>query len=271
MFFECWETGATAPVRRAFALRPCGVESREALMHLPGWLRLSPPPSAHPPMSLFRKSICTILLGATLLSGCAGKAAKRMAAHRAGTGNDTAESGAKEGPLWQMRLGRVVLVNRSLDFVLIDAGTSPSPEPGSRLRAYAGGEPSAELAVSVHQQRPYLIADILSGDPHVSDMVVPFRGGPSPGEGRPPPRAEPESKQALMGSEARKKEPLAADAGGSPLDKSALSPLHTPDIPQIERRPPPLPQSLLTPSRTTKEEADSIIPGLPVPNQSPAR
>lgn len=222
-------------------------------------------------MSFFRNPICMVLLGSVLLCGCAGKETKRGAAQKAGARNDSTEGGAKRGPIWQTRLGRVVLVNRSLDFVLIDAGTSPSPEPGTRLRAYADGAPSAELAVSVHQQRPYLIADILSGEPHVSDMVVPLRGSSSPGEEKLSPRSEREPNSASTGLETRRKSLPAAGGEDLPPDKSVVGSLQTPDLPQIERRPPPAPQSLLTPGRILREESDSIIPGLPLPGKSPGR
>ncbi|MEI6872136.1 MAG: hypothetical protein WCL08_07630, partial [Verrucomicrobiota bacterium] len=74
------------------------------------------------------------------------------------------------------RLGLVSLVNNSSDFVLIDIGTAPAPAQGTRLQAYSprGGAPAAELSVSNYQRRPFLIADIISGDPKVGDSVVQF-------------------------------------------------------------------------------------------------
>ena len=79
------------------------------------------------------------------------------------------------------RLGLVSLVNNSSDFVLIDIGTAPAPAQGTRLQAYSprGGAAAAELSVSNYQRRPFLIADIISGDPKVGDSVVQF----SPGSG----------------------------------------------------------------------------------------
>lgn len=72
------------------------------------------------------------------------------------------------------RLGLISLVNNNSDFVLIDIGTSPAPAPGSRLQAYSAqrGSAPAELSVSNYQRRPFLIADIISGDPRVGDSVV---------------------------------------------------------------------------------------------------
>jgi len=72
------------------------------------------------------------------------------------------------------RLGLVSLVNNSSDFVLINIGTAPAPPPGSRLQSYSqrAGSTAAELSVSNYQRRPFLIADIISGDPKVGDSVV---------------------------------------------------------------------------------------------------
>jgi hypothetical protein len=157
---------------------------------------------------------------------------------------------------WQTRLGRIVLVNKSQDFVLIDAGTAPVPEAGTRLRAYSNGELSAELSVGAHQQRPFLIADIISGVPRVSDMVVPVRPTPSNGED------QPATKQAA-GSDA-----------ATPIPPSKRTPqefAETEEMPQIERRPPPPARSLLTPGRPMGSDSDAIIPGLPSPGNVPPR
>jgi len=88
------------------------------------------------------------------------------------------------------RLGLVSLVNNSSDFVLIDIGTAPAPAQGTRLQAYSprGGAAAAELSVSNYQRRPFLIADIISGDPKVGDSVVQFSPRSGAGANAPQPR-----------------------------------------------------------------------------------
>ncbi len=178
---------------------------------------------------------------------------------------------SEQARAWQSRLGRVILVNRSLDFVLIDAGTSPAPEPGTRLRAYADEEPSAELAVSVHQQRPYLIADIISGAPRVNNMVVAVKPTTATNEERRSARMEREARPPAAGPEKQPKIPTGSPAGEFTGSGGVLDLAQAPDIPQIERRPPPAPQSLIAPGRAAAEESEAIIPGLPVPRKSPSR
>ena len=65
-------------------------------------------------------------------------------------------------------------------FVLIHIGTAPAPEPGTRLLVYAGATPHAELVVSDHQKRPYLIADIVRGQPEIGDRVAVDATGSAP-------------------------------------------------------------------------------------------
>jgi hypothetical protein len=220
-------------------------------------------------------SFGVLLLGGLLLCGCAVGGAKRRAALEKQTARaTTAGAGATNGaPVWQMRIGRVALVNSELDFVLIDAGTSPAPAPGTRLRAYSEEECSAELSVSVHQQRPFLIADILSGKPRVSDMVVPVKGDPKPGEDRPVSKAGLESRATTpTGTDlASKDRPGSASEPPLPQRQPPLAPPNIAELPQIERRPPPPAQSLLAPSRPPAEESEAIIPGLPSPGKNAPR
>jgi len=213
-----------------------------------------------------------LLLGGFLLCSCAGDAAKRRMAREKQTPGAVTGGTPTGAPAWQTRLGRVVLVNSGLDFVLIDAGTSPVPEPGTRLRAYAGGEPSAELSVSIHQQRPFLIADIVSGTPHVSDMVVPFKGDSKAGEIRQSSKtaSDAEPLPAAAADATRKERPGNSAATPSP-DKASMERPDTRELPQIERRPPPSTQSLLPPIRPAAEESQAIIPGLPSTGKNPPR
>jgi hypothetical protein len=213
------------------------------------------------------------LLGGFLLCSCAGGNAKRRAAPEKQVARSTPEGSSNGGSVWQTRIGRVVLVNSELDFVLIDTGTSPVPDPGTRLRAYSEEECSAELSVSVHQQRPFLIADILSGKPRISDMVVPVKSDSKSGEDRPASKAgrEPEALPPA-GPDSVRKERLGNSVmpPARPRQQAPVSP-DTGEIPQIERRPPPPAQSLLSPNRPSADESEAIIPGLPFAGKNAPR
>jgi hypothetical protein len=218
-------------------------------------------------MRFLTPTVGLLLAGGLLLSNFSGCTTKRPAANPKSAAGKTPGKTAGGGPAWQARLGRIVLVNSKLEFVLIDTGTAPAPEPGTRLRAYAGQELSGELSVSIHQQRPFLIADIVSGSPRVSDMVVPVQysseEAPETAENRPPPRPQ------------RDTEPLPARTSKSaaPTRKIELDFEGTDatELPQIERRPPPPAESLLSPKRMSPDPAEAIIPGLPVPGKNPPR
>ena len=197
-----------------------------------------------------------LLLGSLWLSGCLPKPSNPRTSKRRSTEVNRLKGQSKNAPAWQTRLGRIVLVNNSQEFVLIDSGTAPVPEPGTRLRAYANGELSAELSVSVHQQRPFLIADIVSGTPRVSDMVVPIKN-----------ESNPEKSHRPDVPEAQQEPPTA----GSIRKHPTPDPSESTEIPQIERRPPPPSQSLLTPSRPLGGDSDAIIPGLPSPGKNTPR
>jgi hypothetical protein len=115
-------------------------------------------------------------------AGCAKDATKKKNAREnpekieaTAKGTASGASGAQKTQsknVWQPRLGKILLVKDKLEFVLIDIGTAPAPEAGTRLLAYTDANPSAELAVSSFQKRPFLIADIVSGEPKVGDAVV---------------------------------------------------------------------------------------------------
>jgi hypothetical protein len=214
-----------------------------------------------------------LLVGGLLLCSCAGGGAKRRAAPEKQTARATPAGAPNGAPVWQTRIGRVVLVNSELDFVLIDTGTSPLPDLGTRLRAYSEEECSAELSVSVHQQRPFLIADILSGKPRISDMVVPVKGDSKSGEGQPASKAgrEPETLPKAGTEAVRKERPGNAVAPQLPQRQPASGNPDPGELPQIERRPPPPAQSLLSPNRPATDESEAIIPGLPSPGKNAPR
>ncbi len=73
---------------------------------------------------------------------------------------------------WKQSLGRVSLVNEAMGFVLMDIGTAPAPDAGTRLQTFSQSTPSAELVVSNYQKRPFLIADVISGNPKLGDTVT---------------------------------------------------------------------------------------------------
>lgn len=81
------------------------------------------------------------------------------------------EAAGKPG-VWAHNLGKVILVNEGMGFVLVDIGTAPAPEPGVALEAFTDSFPSAQLVVSTYQRRPYLIGDIVSGMPKKGDSIA---------------------------------------------------------------------------------------------------
>ena len=215
---------------------------------------------------------CLLLLSGPLLCNCAGTGGKRRAAKETQQTGNSSEGNPHKPPFWQTRLGRIVLVNSGLDFVLIDSGTAPVPEPGTRLRAYSEEEFSAELSVSTHQQRPFLIADILSGKPRVSDMVVPVKSDTKPDEGRQTSKSgrEAEGLPQTTGDGPRK-ERFGIPAATPPPRQPVFERPDSQELPQIERRPPPSTQSLLSPGRPAADESQAIIPGLPSSGKNPPR
>ena len=123
-------------------------------------------------------SVCLLVLTlGGMFSGCATPARKKTPPEPP---ENTAPLAKKDdAALWQQSLGKILLVNPEMGFVLVDIGTAPAPQNGAPLRAYAGGAVSGELVVSSYQRRPFLIGDIVSGAPKVGDSVVlmPARSG----------------------------------------------------------------------------------------------
>lgn len=140
----------------------------------------------------------------TLAAGCARSSEKKKAS--AIKPPDSAALAQKNAPAeaWQPRLGKILVVKDKLEFVLIDIGTAPAPAAGTILLAYTESNPSAELAVSSFQKRPYLIADIVSGVPRAGDTVAM--------KPRPPavstPKSRPAPAPALAGDSPPKIAPL---------------------------------------------------------------
>ena len=101
------------------------------------------------------------LYGVFLICGCA--AVKH--------GHATAAATPTPGPPGPQRVGTIALVNTDLNFVLVDVGSLYAPEAGTALKSFSGGQESGILAVSAEKQRPFIVADIIRGNPKVGDEV----------------------------------------------------------------------------------------------------
>jgi hypothetical protein len=62
-------------------------------------------------------------------------------------------------------------VNEDLSFVLVDVGSLYAPQAGTALKSFSGGAETAILAVDPEKQRPFIVADIIRGNPKVGDEV----------------------------------------------------------------------------------------------------
>lgn len=69
------------------------------------------------------------------------------------------------------KVGTVAMVNREMRFVLLDVGTFYTPAPGSALKTFTSGIESGTLSVTGERRRPFIAADIASGEPIVGDDV----------------------------------------------------------------------------------------------------
>lgn len=160
-------------------------------------------------------------------------------------------------------LGKVVLVNQAMAFVLVDIGSAPTPESGAPLQSYTDSVISAGLVVSNYQKRPFLIADVVSGMPKVGDSIA--LGGR---------RQEPESPALPLPRETaplRLFSPEALPRAESPtefLPGSIPSPEETraPAFPRVTPEPEPVPA--VAPQGPASLEkpvspGSGIIPGLP--------
>lgn len=196
-------------------------------------------------------------------AGCAKDAAKKKAAvdktakhgeqapSAAKTGGSSAAQKTQTPDVWRPRLGKILVVKEKLEFVLIDIGTAPAPEAGTKLLAYTDANPSAELAVSAFQKRPFLIADIVSGEPKAGDAVV-ADVSPKP---RSPVAASRNSDQppmpALSGEEPPKPGPSKSRQVQSARESAAPDPFRAPGSPEPRVGP------------EDTQSGEGIIPGLP--------
>lgn len=69
------------------------------------------------------------------------------------------------------RVGKITLVNEDGRFVLIDLDQGQAPDQGSALKAMRNGAETAVLAVGDVRRRPFIVADIVSGEPLKGDAV----------------------------------------------------------------------------------------------------
>ena len=104
-----------------------------------------------------RRCVFALLL-ATQISGCALLRPRPKKATRAPVAK----------PLF---VGTITVVNEDGHFALIDSGASPGPMPGAVLKSRTSAGESGELKVGEIRHRPFAIADVVKGTPHVGDQV----------------------------------------------------------------------------------------------------
>lgn len=201
----------------------------------------------------FHRSAALIGVGLlmALAAGCARNSDKKKAAAIKPPEAGALAQKSPSAEAWQPRLGKVLVVKDKLEFVLIDIGTAPAPAAGTILLAYTEANPSAELAVSSFQKRPYLIADIVSGVPRAGDAVAL--------KPRPPAVSTPKSRPA----------PAPALTGDSPPKIAPLPWRPAPSLKDTGDRDAFAPPALSDPRGDPRGGAyngsgvEGIIPGLP--------
>jgi hypothetical protein len=72
-------------------------------------------------------------------------------------------------PTW---IGRVVMVDTTHRFALVETSLPPRLEPDARLLAFRDGRVTAGLAVTPENRPPYLAVTIVSGMPASGDTVA---------------------------------------------------------------------------------------------------
>lgn len=111
--------------------------------------------------------LCVFLFCLSLLPGCAIFKKRSVSKKRV-----EAEKAVAEAARRPLLVGRIALVNASDGFVLIDAATASLARSGASWRAYSGDAISAELRSTDVKRRPWVIADIVSGEPQTGDTVM---------------------------------------------------------------------------------------------------
>jgi hypothetical protein len=100
----------------------------------------------------FHLSTPVIILSVALLAGCA-------------------KDQPPSGPTPPRRIGAVAAVNTATRFVVIDVGTLFSPPAGATLKTYRARTETSTLTVTPERKRPFIVADIVKGDPEKGDLV----------------------------------------------------------------------------------------------------
>ena len=109
-------------------------------------------------MRMSRPSFALLALcGVCLLSGCAWHLHKRPAA-----------AAVPAGP---QRVGMVAVVNEAGRFVLVDVGSLYTPAAGTALKSFSDGTETGVLAGNPERRRPFIVADIVKGQPRVGYQV----------------------------------------------------------------------------------------------------
>jgi hypothetical protein len=68
-------------------------------------------------------------------------------------------------------VGTVASVNEELHFVLVDVGSLYTPPAGTALKCFSSGAETGIIAVSPERERPFIVGDIVKGEPKVGDEV----------------------------------------------------------------------------------------------------
>jgi len=90
----------------------------------------------------------------------------------AGCGGKTGKHDEKSATTAPVYIGQIEVVNRESHFVLIDlSGTATAPEPGTPLTAISSSGEAVRLKVTPERKRPFVSADIVSGEPKRGQRV----------------------------------------------------------------------------------------------------
>ena len=108
----------------------------------------------------------TVLALALALSGCAILRKIHLPFRR-----HAANAPATPRPAVPQFVGTITLVNETEHFVLIDVGMSSVPRGGTALRAMSGGVETGVVVVGEVRRRPFVIADIVRGEPRKGNQV----------------------------------------------------------------------------------------------------
>jgi len=68
-------------------------------------------------------------------------------------------------------VGKIVLVNTDLNFVLLDAGNAAVPRAGTALKTMSGDMETGVISVGDVRKRPFAVGDIVRGEPKKGDLV----------------------------------------------------------------------------------------------------